>query len=252
VTAFRILKRFHAVPTAWPAVANASWVASPAFSPYLNRQHETIVYPNFVFLTDIRVFLPPGHCTSDDIRSCSERLLLGGLYRIHYFVCHGRKGKECDPHSFGHLIHSSTPNIMLSKAVGSSSRALTDGVKRCQDDLAGHGGEECSPLLGADQRRRHGPGHRDDRVEQRLAHLLGHLRQLPDPEETRQSAKLAINISIDSRCTTRESMHSFLSYLLRLLLTAPGLVFLSAPPAASPNLLRALPAACARNRSAPL
>ena len=70
VTAFRILKRFHAVPIAWPAVANASWVASPALSPYLNRpclRHESIFYPNFVFLTDILVFLPPGHCTGDGI-----------------------------------------------------------------------------------------------------------------------------------------------------------------------------------------
>jgi len=84
---------------------------------------------------------------------------------------------------------------MLSKAVG-SSRALTDGIKRCQDDLAGYAGEECSPLLGADQRRRHGAGHRDDRIQQRLAHLLGHLRQLPDPEEPKQSAQLAINMSM--------------------------------------------------------
>uniref|UniRef100_A0A0D9V546 40S ribosomal protein S24 n=1 Tax=Leersia perrieri TaxID=77586 RepID=A0A0D9V546_9ORYZ len=38
VTAFRILKMFQAVPTAWPAVANASSVASPALSPYLPKQ----------------------------------------------------------------------------------------------------------------------------------------------------------------------------------------------------------------------
>lgn len=83
---------------------------------------------------------------------------------------------------------------MLSKAVG--RRALTDGIKRCQDDLAGHGGQERFPLLGADQWRRHGAGNRDDRIEQRLAHLLGHLRELPDPEEPTQSAQLAINMTI--------------------------------------------------------
>jgi hypothetical protein len=37
VTALRILKMFQDVPTAWPAVANASPVASPALSPYLGK-----------------------------------------------------------------------------------------------------------------------------------------------------------------------------------------------------------------------
>jgi hypothetical protein len=35
VMAFLILNKFHAVPTACPAVANTSSVASPAFSPNL-------------------------------------------------------------------------------------------------------------------------------------------------------------------------------------------------------------------------
>lgn len=46
VTALRILKMFHAVPTVWPTVANASPVASPALSPYLQKKLVNCCVPN--------------------------------------------------------------------------------------------------------------------------------------------------------------------------------------------------------------
>lgn len=182
VTAFRILKRFHAVPTAWPAVANASWVASPAFSPYLNRPHETIFYPNFVFFNRHSSVLT-SWTLHQRRHSKLQRATSSRRPLPHPLLCLSRTERQGVIHivlDISYILPHRT--LCFQKRLAAAGRALTDGVKRCQDDLAGHGGEECSPLLGADQRRRHGPGHRDDRVEQRLAHLLGHLRQLPDPE----------------------------------------------------------------------